>query len=434
MRRLIAVLVLSLSGATLGDGLTSPLLSQDRSALFRTRNMELVGYNGEIATKTPELLQLVVQGDYAYIGSIFGPAGLFIVDISDPRDPKLISEFPQEDAETHDVKVNEAGTIAVLANQPVRPPAEGEEWEEWWDEMLKISHLGLTLVDISDKRHPRLLSRWENHDAEGKPAPCHNVAIYGSHVYCTSFWWSDRGLVILDISDPTRPTEVATIPPPEVADVENLPEDLTGVWIHDLYVQRHPELGRDFGYAAWWDAGLRVYDLTDPTSPDEVAEWAWAELGPPFQHTFFTKPTPSGKLAVVGPAFAYGFAGFLSIVDLSEPSRAKLLSTWSIPGHDWIPEDKPWSAWSPANFDVTEDRIYLANHQAGVWVIDISDPTDPKAIGNFGPESFKPPPPKPEGPILWEAAYPWVHTVEEQDGLIYALDVVSGLYILRMTE
>ena len=441
MRRLslVPIIFACLVGGVSPTGLPAQIAPPD----LRTRNMELVGYNGEVATKTPELLQLVVQGDYAYIGSVFGPAGLFILDISDPRNPTLIAEFPQEDAETHDVKVNEEGTIAVLANQPVRPPAEGEDREEWWEEMLEISHLGLTLVDISDKRHPKLLSRWENRDSEGKPAPCHNVEIHGDFVYCTGFWWSDRGLVILDISDPTRPEEVAAIGPPQVEGAER--EDLPGwarprVWIHDFHVQPHPRLGRVFGYAAWWDGGLRVYDLTDPAAPEERVNWAWAELGPA-QKTYLAKPTPSGRLVVVGPAWGApgpsGFStGFLSILDLSDPDRAELLATWSTPGHDWQSWEQFKSGlwWTPGNFDVTEDRIYLANFAAGVWVIDISDPAEPYAVANFGPESFKPPPPKPEGPTFWGEGYPYVHTVEEQDGLIYALDVKSGLYILRVVE
>ncbi len=47
------------------------------------------------------------------------------------------------------------------------------------------------------------------------------------------------------------------------------------------------------------------------------------------------------------------------------------------------------------------------------------------------------PPAKPEGPIFFRGGadgVPWVHTVEEQAGLVYALDVKSGLYILRVTE
>jgi hypothetical protein len=270
------------------------------------------------------------------------------------------------------------------------------------------------------------------------------VEIHGDFVYCTGLWWSDRGLVILDISDPSRPEEVATIGPPHVegAEREDLPRwARPGVWMHDIYLQRHPGLGRVFGYAAWWDGGLRVYDLTDPAAPLEMENWAWAELGPAGQNTYFAKPTPSGRLVVVGPAWGAegvsGFStGFLSILDLSDPDRAELVSTWSTPGHDWQSWEQLESGlwWTPGNFDVTEERIYLANYAAGVWVIDISDPADPYAVANFGPESFKPPPPKPEGPTFWGEGYPYVHTVEEQDGLIYALDVKSGLYILRVTE
>ncbi len=211
--------------------------------------------------------------------------------------------------------------------------------------------------------------------------------------------------------------------------------------MHDIYLQRHPGLGRVFGYAAWWDGGLRVYDLTDPAAPLEMENWAWAELGPAGQNTFFAKPTPSGRLVVVAPAWGAegvsGFStGFLSILDLSDPDRAELVSTWSTPGHDWQSWEQLESGlwWTPGNFDVTEERIYLANYAAGVWVIDISNPADPYAVANFGPESFKPPPPKPEGPTFWGEGYPYVHTVEEQDGLVDALGAKSGLYILRVKE
>ena len=51
MKRLtiLPVAVLTLAGFILSDGLTSPLHSQVVSRDLRTRNMELVGYNGEVA-------------------------------------------------------------------------------------------------------------------------------------------------------------------------------------------------------------------------------------------------------------------------------------------------------------------------------------------------------------------------------------------------
>ncbi len=60
MKRLtiLPVAVFTLAGFILRDGVTSPLHSQVVSHDLRTRNMELVGYNGEIAAKTPDLIQL----------------------------------------------------------------------------------------------------------------------------------------------------------------------------------------------------------------------------------------------------------------------------------------------------------------------------------------------------------------------------------------
>ena len=60
MRRLLLVPMLfaCLVGGVPPTGLPAQIAPRE----LRTRNMELVGYNGEVAAKTPELLQLVVQG------------------------------------------------------------------------------------------------------------------------------------------------------------------------------------------------------------------------------------------------------------------------------------------------------------------------------------------------------------------------------------
>ncbi len=100
---LVAILFAFLVGGVSPTGLPAQIAPRE----LGTRNMELVGYNGEVAAKTPELLQLVGQGDYAYIGSIYGPAGLF-----------------QTFANVHLTGPSTRGECGVIPDQIVRgPPA-----------------------------------------------------------------------------------------------------------------------------------------------------------------------------------------------------------------------------------------------------------------------------------------------------------------------
>ena len=51
--------------------------------------------------------QIAIQGNYAYVGHQNGPEGTTILDISDPRKPKIVSRLmvPNELTHTHKVRV-----------------------------------------------------------------------------------------------------------------------------------------------------------------------------------------------------------------------------------------------------------------------------------------------------------------------------------------
>src|SRR3972149_6879709 len=57
--------------------------------------------------------QVVVQGNYAYIGHMRPPHGTPILDISDPRKPRVAAEIKLENDRSHTHKVRVAGDIMV---------------------------------------------------------------------------------------------------------------------------------------------------------------------------------------------------------------------------------------------------------------------------------------------------------------------------------
>ena len=45
--------------------------------------------------------QVTIDGDYAYLGYMYGPEGTSIVDISDPRNPRLVTTIMLQNKQSH---------------------------------------------------------------------------------------------------------------------------------------------------------------------------------------------------------------------------------------------------------------------------------------------------------------------------------------------
>ena len=61
--------------------------------------------------------QVVVQGDYAYIGHMKPPHGTTIVNVSDPANPKVVSHIELPDMYSHSHKVRVVGDIMIVNSE-----------------------------------------------------------------------------------------------------------------------------------------------------------------------------------------------------------------------------------------------------------------------------------------------------------------------------
>ena len=73
------------------------------SGLRRVARLDLIGGG-----------QVVVDGNYAFVGHMKPPQGTSIIDVSDPKNPKLLTTIMLPDNNSHTHKVRVAGDIMVV--------------------------------------------------------------------------------------------------------------------------------------------------------------------------------------------------------------------------------------------------------------------------------------------------------------------------------
>jgi hypothetical protein len=138
---------------------------------------------------------------------------------------------------------------------------------------------GLTLIDVSDAAHPKLLAHRNWHPPFGGgthtavpltarvPVPKDYVIVADEAIAdnCADqlkYTW------VVDVREPTNPVTVATFPTPAEQDYCNLGGHFGP---HNLHENRPGAFqSSDLMFATYQNAGVRVFDTRDPLRPNEV--------------------------------------------------------------------------------------------------------------------------------------------------------------------
>jgi hypothetical protein len=138
----------------------------------------------------------------------------------------------------------------------------------WWD-------AGLVILDIADLERPQLVANLNWGPGESgathtaMPLPGRDLLIVTDEcIVPTRDDDIQKQVRLLDVSDPYTPRLLSTLPIPE----GDFWERGGRFGPHNAAEFRpHTRLETDRVYVTYFNAGLRVYDLTDPASPTEVA-------------------------------------------------------------------------------------------------------------------------------------------------------------------
>ncbi|PSQ09486.1 hypothetical protein BRC93_12695 [Halobacteriales archaeon QS_5_70_15] len=296
--------------------------------------------------------EVVTRGTLAYVAT---GTGLSIVDWANRNRPELVlDDMDVPGVAVWDVKVE--GDLLAISSQGENERGDGGD----------PAAIGTHFYDVSDPSDPEFLGTWTE-----LPAGAHNHFLDGDVAYvCREAPFDDSALKIVDVSDPTAPTLLS-----EWRVEDHHPElDGGAFFVHDVYVQD------DLAYLAYWNAGARVLDVSDPENPVEVAGFGEAPNAPilaPPGNAHYVQPSPDGDHVYVGAeTFVTSEPGPIDVWDLTDPDAPERVTTIEAP-------DLPKVFRTSHNFDVTANRLHTSWYDGGVRVYDVTDPSAPEELSAY---------------------------------------------------
>jgi len=239
-------------------------------------------------TELPGGGQIVIQGHHAYVGHQNGPEGTTILDVSDPRKPKIVGRLMVPNELTHTHKVRVVGDLMVTNSE--HQPGSGRRNE--------FKDAGFRIYDIADPANPRLVTFVQTF---GKGV--HRFDLDESYAYISTEMEGFVGntLVIYDIRHPSRPVEVSRWwmhgqnvgggEPPHPKGTE-----------HRLH---HAMRSGDQMYAGCWASGVAIIDVSDIGQPRTLSHYQYDPPRPEPTHTFLKVPFPiNGRTIAVSKPIA----------------------------------------------------------------------------------------------------------------------------------
>jgi len=180
------------------------------------------------------------------------------------------------------------------------------------------------------------------------------------------------GTTLVDISDPRNPRTLCTIDvPPGWHSHKVRAQD-------GLMIINHERLGsegsEEFG------GGLAIYDTTRPEKPTLISKWMTGGRGV-HRYDF------DGRYAYISPTVDGYVGNIVMILDLADPANPTEVGRWWIPGQ-WVDggEDYPWQNYVPPRCHHPlrmGDRLYVSYWHHGLFILDISDMSRPRAIAHM---------------------------------------------------
>jgi hypothetical protein len=353
----------------------------------------------------------VVDG-YAYVAHMGEDrVGTSVVDVSDPENPFVVNQLLTPPG-THSHKLQVVDDLLLINHEqnPYEPGATS--WAA-----------GLKVCDISERSNPVEVGFLKVGGGRG----VHRMTyIEPPYVYMSGSdeGYSEQFLMIVDLSDPTAPIEVGRWWPAGMhlagGEMPSWPSD-------QRWAAHHALLKGDRAYTTWWDGGAFILDVSDPTSPREVAHIMFPEGKSGCTHTAL--PLPERDLLVVvaeplGPG-REELEKNVRLVDVSDETSPRVVGMLPRPEDDHFERGGTFGPHNlhemrPGSFS-SSTILHLTYFNAGIRAYDVSDPAAAREIAYFEP------PPHPGQPL--------VHLNDvtvTADGLIYVTDRDGGgLYILE---
>jgi hypothetical protein len=434
--------------------LQSPPLSRN---ITRLSHLELPGAG-----------QVYVSGQYAYVGHVTNKErlGTSILDVSDPRNPKLLSQVFLDDPDSHSHKARVIGDIMIV-NHERNASGIGRKADELpklrkdlqaelgrapthaeLAARLGVAESDMSAVEAAEKK-PYQLGGFRVFDVSDRTKPkqivhhrTHGIGVHRFDMDATYAYISTEMpgyvgniLVTYDIRNPAKPEEVSRwwLPGQHVEGGEK------PTWPGRQHRLHHALRFGDELWAGVWHGGVRIIDVKDIRKPKTVGAYNYHPPFPEPSHTFMPVPAliKGRKIALAIDEEDHAHSpeemarrrgrphGCLWVLDVTDYSNIQPLAIYEV-----SELDSPWSRATPGRFGahqfqehMTDTLVYCAWFAGGLRVVDVADPTAPEEVAYYVPE-----------PARGRAA-PQTNDCDVDDrGLVYIVDRYSGFEILELNK
>lgn len=325
-----------------------------------------------------------VIGELAFISGSGGVSGesLAIYDVSNPVEPTMISEtydYSYEENGEHRLAIK--GSLAFVVSplklsifdftNPQNPIAVNVYYE-WSGQDLRVvdsqvflAEGDLKVLDFSSLDNPILL---------GSYYLCgyvNDAKVVNSYLYIAD---SYQRLQILNIANPADPYYISALPE----------------YGHNLKV-----IG-NLLYLNAFNNGFEIWDIADPQNPVLLS------LYNPLLHGSYVTMTLDGNYAYITELLGGTRGTGLNIIDIHDAANPVFKGVV-----DNIPD------W-PAESEVVGNLVYIADNSGGLVIVDVSNVTQPKIIGQY------------------QGLY--AHNVEIIGNVAYVTDRSEGLVMLDISN
>ena len=415
--------------------LVSPTIAESANPKYEAKGLELVATALDSSSESP-LIHVWVHGDYVYVGG-HNPGyytsppvdiGVRILDISDPEKPVLVARIPLGEggwrgpnpAEPHlcgDAVVTHletdvfVGDVAVVLNGVPTGTS--------------VSSTGnpIGIWDVTDPKNPQFLSHVEFGWMAHNDYYVRQMSIGGTLLFALFGTEEEmagkHGLVdgrisrigIADLSDPRNPVIKATWNDDETYPyITNVRANTAGTRVYisgvapALTYNASPEIGL-----------LYILDIADPAEPTEIGRYTYDLVGVPSEP--LAVPHGQKDLVIVSDgSWMAGRYGHLHIINISDLSNIREISTFKIPESDQPTSSGYWPLC--LQLEVQGDMVYSTWVSGGMYVVDISDPSQPVEVAHF---------------VLTGYDQHMLGVYPKGDLILAAQIWEAGLYILRLT-
>lgn len=350
------------------------------------------------------------NGKVAYLGSGSGGDVAYVIDISNPAEPKVVDSLVSNTRRVNDLMTDADGKILVHTREGASDRKNG-----------------IVIYTLEDPLHPKKVSEF----TETVTAGVHSSFVYRDkktgqlNVFITN---DGTGAVhVINLDDPAKPRELAVW---KTARAE------AGRSLHDIDIQD------GLLYGSFWNDGLVILDVGNgikggsPSNPQFVSQYKYdldklykkVELkgGPGYIRGTHTAWRHKNYVFIADEVFGAGFGqaqaemeqawGRLQVLDVSDIFHPKSVAYWE-PDYGGV-----HNVW------VRADTLYMGVYNAGFHAIDISGELrgDLRAQ-NRSIATFMPSDPKGNTP---NATMTW--GVVAKDNLLFINDIYAGLFIGRI--